>query len=364
MSILVISSANDQHATLAYFVLCERGYQVSFWCPSDIPVFDQASIYIENSTIKLHSGRRQLKPYKTILFRKYAKPQPPDGLHPTDRLIAEREFGHFFDGFLDAIPKDTFWANQPISLLTSNKVSQLRAAIDVGLKIPPTLISCDSRDIREFVASARGRGVILKSFAPALWENSHGGKVAAMTAEVNKEVLANDIALTSSPAIYQHLIPKSYEIRVTIFGSHATFVKLDSQHDDISSLDWRMGGSDLPIEPMAPDERLREACARVMERLNLAFGCFDFIVDKEGQTVFLEVNPAGQFLWMEELNPDIRLLAPFCEFLVGGAFLFTPTGKLGFPSLIDVADSQELREFETAFEQAHVSQSSSFVYQE
>ena len=36
----------------------------------------------------------------------------------------------------------------------------------------------------------------------------------------------------------------------------------------------------------------------------------------EGEHVFLEVNPAGQFLWVEEANPELRLLATFVDFLL------------------------------------------------
>ena len=61
--------------------------------------------------------------------------------------------------------------------------------------------------------------------------------------------------------------------------------------------------------------------------LGILFGAFDFIVTPEGEHVFLEVNPAGQFLWVEEANPELRLLAPFVDFLLSRdpEFLWTAT---------------------------------------
>jgi hypothetical protein len=53
-----------------------------------------------------------------------------------------------------------------------------------------------------------------------------------------------------------------------------------------------------------------------MRSLGIVFGCFDFIVTPAGEHVFLEVNPMGQFLWIEEAQPEIRLLAPFVDFLL------------------------------------------------
>ena len=36
-----------------------------------------------------------------------------------------------------------------------------------------------------------------------------------------------------------------------------------------------------------------------MDAFGLLYGAFDFIVTPEGRHVFLEVNPAGQYLWVE-----------------------------------------------------------------
>jgi hypothetical protein len=63
-------------------------------------------------------------------------------------------------------------------------------------------------------------------------------------------------------------------------------------------------------------ERVERACLELLRRLGLVFGCFDFIVTPEGGHVFLEVNSAGQFLWVEEASPEIPMLAPFVDFLL------------------------------------------------
>ena len=42
------------------------------------------------------------------------------------------------------------------------------------------------------------------------------------------------------------------------------------------------------------------------KKLNLVYSAFDFILTTEGQYVFLETNPAGEWVWLEkELNIDI-----------------------------------------------------------
>jgi glutathione synthase/RimK-type ligase-like ATP-grasp enzyme len=39
-----------------------------------------------------------------------------------------------------------------------------------------------------------------------------------------------------------------------------------------------------------------------MKRLGLEFGALDFIVTETGVWYFLEVNPSGQWLWIEDLT--------------------------------------------------------------
>ena len=99
-------------------------------------------------------------------------------------------------------------------------------------------------------------------------------------------------------------------------GDHFVTARLLSQELETSRLDWRAAGSRLRVEPDRLPRDVEEACRRVMENLGILFGCFDFIVTPEGEHVFLEVNPAGQFLWVEEANPELRLLAPFVAFLL------------------------------------------------
>ncbi|MCA9643039.1 MAG: hypothetical protein KC492_20215, partial [Myxococcales bacterium] len=47
----------------------------------------------------------------------------------------------------------------------------------------------------------------------------------------------------------------------------------------------------------------------LMEALGLRFGRLDFVLDKEGTLWFLEVNPNGQFAWLDTDGSDGMLTA-------------------------------------------------------
>jgi glutathione synthase/RimK-type ligase-like ATP-grasp enzyme len=68
------------------------------------------------------------------------------------------------------------------------------------------------------------------------------------------------------------------------------------------------------VEPYELPPAVSEKCLELMRRLGIIFGCFDFIVTPDGRHVFLEVNPMGQWLWVEQMC-GMPLLEAFCEFL-------------------------------------------------
>ena len=53
-----------------------------------------------------------------------------------------------------------------------------------------------------------------------------------------------------------------------------------------------------------------------MDRLGLNYGACDFIVTPEGRHVFLEVNPAGEFFWLEK-HPGLPIAGALADVLLG-----------------------------------------------
>ncbi|WP_019217958.1 hypothetical protein [Legionella tunisiensis] len=59
-----------------------------------------------------------------------------------------------------------------------------------------------------------------------------------------------------------------------------------------------------------------------MKCLGIIFGCFDFIVSTDNELYFMEINEQGQFLWIEEINPEINMLETWIQFLTDENPLF------------------------------------------
>jgi hypothetical protein len=107
-------------------------------------------------------------------------------------------------------------------------------------------------------------------------------------------------AVASSFVAASEVVPKAYEVRITMCGSLALGVRLWSQDTSRGKLDWRRAYGELKMEAMEIPAEVQRRCARLLRHLGIVFGCFDFIVTPAGEWVFLEMNQMGQFLFLED----------------------------------------------------------------
>jgi hypothetical protein len=143
-------------------------------------------------------------------------------------------------------------------------------------------------------------------YKPLTWYAEPPDKLL-FTSLVNESDINNGkAALHLAPGIFQQRILKDYELRVTIVGERIFAVRIDSQAVHRAELDWRRAQDELEYTMFDLDDGVSQRLLRLHRRLGLVFGAYDLIVTTEGEMVFLEVNPMGQWLWLEKrLNLDI-----------------------------------------------------------
>lgn len=56
----------------------------------------------------------------------------------------------------------------------------------------------------------------------------------------------------------------------------------------------------IDIEPYHLPQEVEEQCFRYLSSLGLQYGCIDMMVTPEDEYVFLEINPNGQWWFIEE----------------------------------------------------------------
>ncbi|MBS0446818.1 MAG: hypothetical protein JSR59_12820 [Proteobacteria bacterium] len=319
-TILIPTIPDDMHAAAVTCVLERTGHRVLRWRCADFPEHGSISIATgsTDSRIDIADAAGGLIDAQPDVYwnRRIARPVIATAMDPADRRFALREAATLLAGALDLTSRLAFAVNPPAAAARAeNKPVQLVAARELGFALPDTLVSNDPARIRRFVRRHAEGGAVYKAFRPVTWE-SPGRYASLYTARVDESMLPDDGLLRASPGIYQALVPKACELRVTCIGDEAIAARLDSQATRTGKTDWRLAAvHDLQVEPYALSESLQQRCRALLASLGLVFGCIDFIVTPDGEHVFLEVNQMGQFLWVEEVCPDLPLLDTFCSFL-------------------------------------------------
>jgi hypothetical protein len=193
------------------------------------------------------------------------------------------------------------WINDPAAeVRADNKLVQLDAAQAAGLSVPDTLVSSNPEHIRDFVQSHGGRAIVKVVRGT--------GAFSIPTRRVTSKDLTDDESLEACPAIYQDLVEGSAHLRIHVFGDTVIAVRIDSP-----LLDWRPK-LDVPMRPMTLEGTLAASLIGLVHELGLAMGIVDAKLLDDGTLVFLEINPQGQFLFVEGLT-ELPLAATMAAFL-------------------------------------------------
>jgi hypothetical protein len=74
-----------------------------------------------------------------------------------------------------------------------------------------------------------------------------------------------------------------------------------------------------------------------MDALGLVFGCIDLVADDHDELHFLEINQAGQFLFVEHDAPDVPLLRAMAAMLAEGRsdYALETIAELSYADFLD-----------------------------
>jgi glutathione synthase/RimK-type ligase-like ATP-grasp enzyme len=214
-------------------------------------------------------------------------------LHPDDLAFAEREARHFLEGALGGVPAR--WVNPWQAVhVWERKLAQLPLAAACGFRVPRTLIASDAARLSAFASQTP---VVTKAIAQGFHETPAGVE-SVYTHAVPPARLANQAAAGLCPTLIQERLPKVADVRLTVVGSRLFAARLDADLPD--GLDWRRPDTPVRYSPVEVPTQVAAAVDALHRRAGLRYGAFDFALMPDGDWVFLEVNPAGEFAWIEE----------------------------------------------------------------
>ncbi|MEH2214345.1 MvdD family ATP-grasp ribosomal peptide maturase [Nostoc sp.] len=181
-----------------------------------------------------------------------------------------------------------------------NKQLQLQIAREIGLDTPRTLTTNNPIAVKQFAQECQ-QGMITKMLSSFAIYDERGREKVVFTNPISSEDLDNLDGLRFCPMTFQEKIPKALELRTIIVGKRVLTAAVDSQALDKARYDWRKQGIALvnAWESYTLPEDVEEKLLKLMAEFGLNYGALDIILTPDGRHVFLEVNPVGEFFWLE-----------------------------------------------------------------
>jgi len=241
----------------------------------------------------------------SVWHRRPPSPKASESVHPLYREFVENETAKFLWDLWTSLDADLFWMNHPRTtrLLEFNKLYQMKIASGVGLLTPETLVTNDPGTAMSFITT-HGGSVAMKIFGGSVIQDEEGETLTVLTHRVSgrraKQWLSG---IECGPVMLQEYIEKQLELRVTMVGDRIFSCAIHSQDSQRTKDDWRRYDFDKVKHEIYRLPRLIEKKLRLfMRRSGITFGAIDLVLEPSGRYVFLEVNPNGQWGWIEHLT--------------------------------------------------------------
>lgn len=305
--ILILTIDDDLHGLAVQACLRSRGLQCHLIASDNLANAERLSIMIGDELTRVElatSEGRKISPQdaEVLWLRRPKALQQLNGLVFPDhqRNLINNDTNGALSGALQIQFRGTWISDPTATERASNKVTQLHVAVEAGMRVPETLISQSTTEVSEFYHRLHKR-IIVKPVV-----GTPGPLV--FTQIVSEEHLLCSDSIRACPAIYQEFVPGTRHIRLNQFGDDIFAFSIDSP-----KVDWRPD-LNVPVNVWPVPTELRKKTTLFLERLNLRMGILDFKETPEGEIVFFEVNPQGQFLFLEGLTKS-PLTERFADFL-------------------------------------------------
>ena len=297
-SVLVLTHWLDPTADSVIRVLAERDAEVFRCDAADFPQHLTATGELGGRgwTGTLRTPHRSVDLEKVVgaYFRRPSRWELPDGMSGEERSWASSEAKYGFGGLLSAaLP----WLNSPAAIAAAEyKPVQLHAAVRAGLHVPPTIVTNVPEQVEEF-AAVHGP-LVYKSLSGELVAD--GGEVKAVYTTPIATRDPGDPSIAYTAHLFQRqVMDKDCDVRLTVVDDAMFAVALRSS-STTGHLDWRRDYDSVSYEPVDVPPRVADGVRALMRDLHLRYDALDFAVTTTGVWLFYEINPNGQWGWIED----------------------------------------------------------------
>lgn len=258
--------------------------------------FPKFAYKVENKSIQYDIASK----CKSVWFRRPGKPfEFYSSTHRPDESIvtfAENQWHTFIEG-LKGI-KNLFWLNDPDkNHIAENKIIQLNKAQEIGLRIPKTCITNSKSEAIRFIDENNNQVVAKALSLPLIEKREQDYFIFTNIIDAVDDIPEDEFNI--SPTIFQELLMKKIDYRVTIVGENCFSVKVIRESNKGVPTDWRLLKKGIRFMSCEIPSDIEKKCVKIVKEFGLVFGAIDLVKTSNG-FYFLEINPNGEWAWLQK----------------------------------------------------------------
>lgn len=315
--VLLVTERADLSADLLVVELSRRGVPFFRFNQEEFPSRVHACWHSSANQILIESASDGIEGAE-IAFAWYRRYKGPDssteGYDATCTEFVTRESRGFLAG-LWSIARWP-WVNHPANVAEAEqKVLQLHRALELGMVVPDTLVGNHPQRVRNFLDTQEAVGKTI--VGGSLVDGSRS--LFVYTTPLESDDAKSSTSIAASPIIVQQRINGAKDVRVTIVDDEAFSVEIDVEGKGVHEVDWRLVPDErLCYSPRTLPASVAKLCIRLVRSFGLRYGALDLLRTVDGEYVFLELNPSGQWGWIERAL-ELPITSRLVDLLAGTA---------------------------------------------
>jgi MvdD family ATP-grasp ribosomal peptide maturase len=322
MTVLIVTFSHDNESISLVIKALETMGKKAFRLDTDrYPPEVKIDLYSGDQKAGIITDGEQeleLTEVSSVWYRRMRHGQKlPDSMDSQFREVSLKECRLSIRGMIASLPG---FHLDPITNVdrTNHKQLQLQVARQLGLLIPGTLTSNNPEAVKQFAQEFKATGIVTKMLSQFAIYDENKQEMVVFTSPVTDEDLDNLEGLQFCPMTFQENIPKALELRITIVGKQLFTAAINSQQLEGATYDWRKEGRALHQQWQAYDlpQIIEKQLLELMTYFGLNYGAIDMIVTPDERYIFLEINPVGEFFWLELYPPHFPISQAIAEILV------------------------------------------------
>lgn len=300
-TLLIVTDAWDSHADIIVQECAVRGITVFRFHPSEYPEDSSISIEISGTSVsgEIDTGYRKVQ-LDRICSAWYRRPREPEPRmhdpYDTSAYIAYQSRSALRDLY-SAIGDR--WIVDPFKLgLADLKGTQLVHAAMCGLVTPRTVLTNAESIAKRFFDEVSPPILVKPLRTPALPPHVDGAwRHPRAVRWEDREVASGRIRQCATS--FQPYIPKKLELRCVVIEDEVFCASIDSQSHPSKPDDGRTVHNEMPWERFELPRDVSAKMINLVKSFGIAFCSADLVLTPDNEYVFLDLNPNGQWLWLD-----------------------------------------------------------------